>query len=117
MHAIAIHGGPGTLAPADLTPDNERAYRAGLERALRAGFAVLDSGGSALDASVSAVRVLEDDPALQRRPRAVVAANGAARARCLRDGRSQLKRRGSHRGAARAQSDRAARLVMERSPH
>ena len=62
MFSIAVHGGAGTLARADLTPDNDRAYRAGLERALRAGHAVLAAGGPALDAVVEAVRMLEDDP-------------------------------------------------------
>src|SRR5206468_11377968 len=38
------------------------AYRAGVERALRAGYEILKRGGSSLDATESAVRVLEDDP-------------------------------------------------------
>jgi len=59
MHSIAVHGGAGTLSPADLTPDSDRAFRAGLERALRAGHAVLVDGGTSLDAVVAAVRVLE----------------------------------------------------------
>ena len=38
MLAIAVHGGAGTLPPAELTPDRQRAFRDGLESALRAGF-------------------------------------------------------------------------------
>lgn len=43
---------------------NERSteYRASLALALDAGFAVLEGGGSSLDAVTTAVRMLEDDP-------------------------------------------------------
>src|SRR6266481_1674569 len=59
---IAIHGGAGTIERANMTPEKEREYRAGLERALRAGYDILKHGGSSLDATEAAVRVLEDDP-------------------------------------------------------
>ena len=59
---IAIHGGAGTIERAKMTPEKERNYRAGLERALRAGYDILKRGGSSLDATEAAVRVLEDDP-------------------------------------------------------
>src|SRR5436305_701302 len=59
---LAIHGGAGP-APAD--PDGAGARWArqatGLAAALRAGRALLAGGGSALDAVVAAVAVLEDD--------------------------------------------------------
>ena len=45
MHAIAIHGGAGTLPRAEMKPDQEAAYRAGLATALDAGYAVLEGGG------------------------------------------------------------------------
>jgi L-asparaginase / beta-aspartyl-peptidase len=117
MHAIAIHGGAGTLAPADLTPENERAYRAGLERALRAGFAVLDAGGNALDAAVTAVQVLEDEPLFNAGRGAVVAANGLHELDAsVMDGRDL--RAGAVTGVRHVRSPiELARLVMERSPH
>src|SRR5438132_1430433 len=59
---IVIHGGAGTIERANMTPEKERDYRAGLERALRAGYDILKRGGSSLDATEAAVRVLEDDP-------------------------------------------------------
>ena len=62
MIAIAIHGGAGVISRATMTEENERAYRADLGRALDAGYAVLDAGGSSLDATVAAVRILEDSP-------------------------------------------------------
>ena len=55
--AIAVHGGAGREAPDDAAP-----RRAGVERAVDAGWAVLATGGSALDAAIAAVVALEDDP-------------------------------------------------------
>jgi len=117
MHSIAVHGGAGTLAPADLTPENERAYRAGLEGALRAGFAVLDAGGASLDAVVAAVQVLEDDPLFNAGRGAVVAASGQHELDAsVMDGRDL--RAGAVTGVRHVRSPIAlARLVMEHSPH
>ena len=55
--SIAVHGGAGDEAPGERAP-----RRAGILRAADAGWAVLARGGSALDAVVAAVVVLEDDP-------------------------------------------------------
>ncbi len=57
MTAICIHGGAG-----DTTPERHDRLRAGVRRAAEIGDAILATGGSALDAVVAAVRVLEDDP-------------------------------------------------------
>lgn len=59
---LAIHGGAGTIERSKITPEKEKDYRAGLERALSAGYEILKRGGSSLDATEAAVRVLEDDP-------------------------------------------------------
>jgi L-asparaginase / beta-aspartyl-peptidase len=59
---LAVHGGAGTIERSNMTPEREREYRAGLERALTAGYEILKRGGSSLDATEAAVRVLEDDP-------------------------------------------------------
>ena len=117
MHAIAVHGGAGTLARADLTPESEREYRGGLRRALSAGFEVLERGGASLDAVVAAVRVLEDDPLFNAGYGAVVAANGAHELDAsLMDGREL--RAGAVTGVRHVKSPiELARLVMERSPH
>jgi len=60
--ALAIHGGAGTILRSQMTPDLEREYRGGLEAALKAGWAILESGGSSLDAVEAAVISLEDFP-------------------------------------------------------
>jgi beta-aspartyl-peptidase (threonine type) len=62
MFGLAIHGGAGTLPRAEMSEDREQLYRAGLTAALDAGYAVLESGGTSLDAVTRAVVRLEDDP-------------------------------------------------------
>jgi len=62
MFGLAIHGGAGTLPRAEMGAELELKYRAGLEQALDVGFAVLQAGGTSLDAVTRAVMVLEDNP-------------------------------------------------------
>jgi L-asparaginase / beta-aspartyl-peptidase len=62
MFGLAIHGGAGTLPRAEMSSDRERLYRAALTAALAAGYSVLESGGTSLDAVTRAVAALEDDP-------------------------------------------------------
>jgi beta-aspartyl-peptidase (threonine type) len=62
MLGLAIHGGAGTLPRAETSGARELRYRAGLAAALDAGFAVLQAGGTSLDAVTRAVMVLEDNP-------------------------------------------------------
>jgi beta-aspartyl-peptidase (threonine type) len=54
---IVVHGGAGLVAP-----ERQERLRAGVRAAAAAGHGILTRGGSALDAVVAAVRVLEDDP-------------------------------------------------------
>jgi beta-aspartyl-peptidase (threonine type) len=60
--ALAIHGGAGTILKSAMTPELELEYRSGLENALRVGWAILEKGGSSLDAVEAAVVSLEDFP-------------------------------------------------------
>jgi beta-aspartyl-peptidase (threonine type) len=62
MFGLAIHGGAGTLPRAEMGGAMERKYRSGLAAALDAGYAVLQRGGTSLDAVTRAVTVLEDNP-------------------------------------------------------
>ncbi len=62
MISIALHGGAGTIPQGSLSPDQEAQYRAALRQARDAGYAILQSGGPALDAVIAAVTVLEDCP-------------------------------------------------------
>jgi beta-aspartyl-peptidase (threonine type) len=60
--ALAVHGGAGTIRKSQMTLELEREYRAGLENALKAGWDILQSDGSSLDAVEAAVISLEDFP-------------------------------------------------------
>lgn len=74
---LVVHGGAGTIERSEMTPEKERTYRAGLERALTAGYEILNRGGSSLDATEAAVRVLEDDPHFNAGKGAVFTSAGA----------------------------------------
>src|SRR6202051_810790 len=62
MFGIALHGGAGTLPSSEMSAEQEESYRSGLERALSAGYSVLEGGGASLAAVTRAIVVLEDDP-------------------------------------------------------
>lgn len=59
---LVIHGGAGTILKKNMTPEREKAYQAALEQALQAGYTILNSGGTALDAVEAAVKIMEDSP-------------------------------------------------------
>lgn len=115
--ALAIHGGAGVIDPAKMTPEKAAAYRAGLAAALDAGYALLERGGSSLDAVTVAVRMLEDDPLFNAGRGAVLNQDGDAELdAAIMDGR------GPRAGAVAALRHvknpvELARLVMEKSPH
>ena len=60
-YTMAIHGGAGTILKEDMTPELEAAYFRGLEDGLKAGYAVLEEGGTAVNAVKAAIVVMEDN--------------------------------------------------------
>jgi beta-aspartyl-peptidase (threonine type) len=58
---IVVHGGAGTILKEDMTPELEKAYQEGLQQALDASYAVLEKGGTAVNAIKAAIVVLEDN--------------------------------------------------------
>ncbi len=60
-YTLVLHGGAGTILKQDMTPDLEAAYLQGLEDALKAGYSVLDEGGTSVNAVKATVVVLEDN--------------------------------------------------------
>lgn len=59
---IVIHGGAGTITKKNMTPELEAEYRMKLKEALNAGYAILEKGGSSVDAVEAAIKILEDSP-------------------------------------------------------
>lgn len=114
---LALHGGAGTIPSATMTPAKEAAYRTGLARALRAGYAVLENGGAALDAVTAAVCALEDDPLFNAGRGAVYTRDGTQEMdAAIMDGRD--RRAGAVAGLFGPKNPiLAARAVMDRTPH
>jgi len=114
--ALAIHGGAG-VTRASLAPEREAEYLAGLQAALRAGVAVLEQGGSSLDAVEQVVRLLEDDPLFNAGRGAVFNADGVNELdAAIMDGSTLAC--GSVAGVTTVKNPISlARLVMERTSH
>jgi L-asparaginase / beta-aspartyl-peptidase len=113
--SLALHGGAGGRVE-ELTLDGRAPYADGLQAAYCAGWQVLASGGSALDAVCASVEVLENDPLFN-------AARGAA---LTATGHAELDASvmtGAGRAGAVAASKHAknpvrlARTVMEHTEH
>ena len=115
--AIVVHGGAGVIERSALGPDGDKAYREGLTHAIQAGAAVLDKGGSALDAVEATIHVLEDDPLFNAGKGAVFTREGKNEMdSAIMDG-ATLKA-GAVAGVTRPRHPiSAARAVMEKSPY
>jgi L-asparaginase / beta-aspartyl-peptidase len=117
MLAIAIHGGAGAVPRRTLTAERERHYRDGLAAALDAGYAVLEKGGSSLDAVSAAVTRLEDNPLFNAGRGAALTREGAAELdAAIMEGRQQ--RAGAVAAVRHVRNPiELARRVMEKSRH
>jgi len=60
-YTLVIHGGAGTILKKDLTNELEAAYRKGLDDALKAGYALLEKGKTAVEAVLAATISLENN--------------------------------------------------------
>ncbi|MGH8294781.1 MAG: isoaspartyl peptidase/L-asparaginase family protein [Steroidobacteraceae bacterium] len=117
MYSIAIHGGAGAVLRHTLTAEREQQYRDGLAAALDLGYAVLEKGGSSLDAVTAAVRTLEEDPSFNAGHGAALTRDGAAELdAAVMEGRQQ--RAGAVAAVRHVRNPiELARRVMEKSGH
>lgn len=60
--ALVIHGGAGVMSRNSMSAETEAAYLADLNKALDAGNAILQQGGTARAAVIASIIVLEDSP-------------------------------------------------------
>jgi len=114
---IVIHGGAGYMQKERMPAEKDQQYRRKLEEALRAGYAILEKGGSSLDAVETAVRILEDCPLFNAGKGAVFTSAGTNELdSSIMEGKG-LKA-GAAAGIKHIQNPISlARLVMERSGH
>ncbi|MBL9199288.1 MAG: isoaspartyl peptidase/L-asparaginase [Opitutaceae bacterium] len=114
---LVLHGGAGVIDRTALTPAREAEYRAKLTEAREAGYAVLERGGTALDAVIAAIVILEDSPLFNAGKGAVFTADGTCELDAsIMDGRTQAA--GAVAGVKRIKNPiTLARSVMEKSSH
>jgi beta-aspartyl-peptidase (threonine type) len=110
--SLIVHGGAW-----DIPDDAVVSCNVGCQNALRAGWAVLWKGGSALDAIEAAIVVLEDDPAFDAGFGSHLNLDGHVECDAMVMDAATL-RAGSVAGLRRVRNPiRAARAVLEKCPH
>lgn len=115
--ALVIHGGAGSLTPDRLSSEAEAAIRSVLAEALETGYAVLDEGGSAVDAVEATIRVLEDAPRFNAGKGAVFTAAGKNELDASIMNGAEMQA-GAVAGVTTVRNPiTAARAVMEKSEH
>jgi beta-aspartyl-peptidase (threonine type) len=114
---LVIHGGAGVIVRPELTPELEAEYRALLTTTVDTGYAVLEGGGSCLDAVVAAIKVMEDSPLFNAGHGAVMNAEGVCELDAsIMDGRTLDA--GAVAGLQHIRNPiNLARDVLERTPH
>ena len=109
---LLVHGGAWAI-PADAAV----AHQAGVRNALEAGYNILASGGSALDAVQAAVTVLEDDPTFDAGRGSFLTSDGRVQLDALLMDGGRMKAGGVACVEHLRNPIQAARLVLEKSPH
>ncbi len=114
---IVIHGGAGTITRDGMTDEMEAAFHASLEAALEVGYRILEEGGSAMDAVIAAVVLMEDDSLFNAGRGAVFTSEGTNELdAAVMDGRD--RNAGAVAGVRNIKNPiNLARLVMDESPH
>ena len=114
---LLVHGGAGSMERGKVSDEQDAGARNGLTRALDSGSAILNEGGSAMDAVSAAVMVLEDDPHFNAGHGAVFTYEGINELDAsIMDGAT--RRAGAVTGARHTRNPvLLARAVMEHSPH
>lgn len=116
-YVLVIHGGAGTILKSQMTAEKEKAYNEALNTALDKGRAVLEKGGTAMDAVEATVRFMEDNPLFNAGKGAVFTNEGKNELdAAIMDGKTLAA--GSVAGVTNIRNPiSAARAVMEKSPH
>jgi beta-aspartyl-peptidase (threonine type) len=114
--SIVVHGGAGVIERKDMPPATEAAYRAAMKTAIETGAAVLEKGGTSLDAVQATIQYLEDNPLFNAGKGAVFTADGRNELdAAIMDG-ATLKAGAVAQLTTTRHPIAAARAVMEKSP-
>src|SRR5215813_9861679 len=109
---LLIHGGAWAM------PDDAiAAHEAGIANALAAGYALLERGASAVDAVEAAVAVMEDDEAFDAGRGSFLTRDGRVQLDALLMNGANLRTGGVACVERLRNPIRAARLVLDKSPH
>jgi beta-aspartyl-peptidase (threonine type) len=109
---LLIHGGAWAM-PDDAVAPHQR----GIANALQAGWSILRAGGSALDAVEAAVTVMEDDETFDAGRGSFLTSDGRVQLDALLMDGANLRSGGVACVERLRNPIRAARLVLDRSPH
>jgi len=114
---LVIHGGAGTILKKNMPPEKEAAYTVKLNEALSAGYKILETGGTSLDAVNAAINIMEDSPLFNAGKGAVLTEKGEAELDAsIMEGKTLMA--GAVAGVKHIKNPiNLARLVMEKSPH
>ncbi len=114
--SIVVHGGAGVIERKSMPPQTEAAYRVAMKTAIETGAAVLDKGGTSLDAIQATIQYLEDNPLFNAGKGAVFTADGRNELdSAIMDG-ATLKAGAVAQIMHTRHPIAAARAVMEQSP-
>jgi beta-aspartyl-peptidase (threonine type) len=115
--ALVMHGGAGVIERSAMTSEADASYRSGMKQAAEAAEAILDRGGSAMDAVEAAIKLLEDNPLFNAGKGAVFTYDGKVELDAsIMDGRTMQAGAVANVRTVRHPIS-LARAVMEHSPH
>jgi beta-aspartyl-peptidase (threonine type) len=109
---LLIHGGAWAMPD-----DTIAAHKAGISEALAAGYALLERGGCAMDAVEAAVAAMEDNEIFDAGRGSFLTRDGRVQLDALMMNGEDLRAGGVACVERLKNPIRAARLVLERSPH
>ncbi len=109
---LLVHGGAWAIPD-----DDAAAHEAGVRRALETGHEILARGGTAIDAVEAAVTILEDDPTFDAGRGSFLTSNGRVQLDALLMDGGRMKAGGVACVERLRNPIKAARIVLEKSPH
>jgi L-asparaginase / beta-aspartyl-peptidase len=109
---LLVHGGAWAIPASE-----EEAHERGVRAALEAGWRALNKGGSCVDAVEEAVAVMEDDPTFDAGRGSFLTSDGRVQLDALLMDGGRMKAGGVACVERLRNPIRAARVVLEQSPH